>query len=415
MKIKTDVIIIGGGIIGLACAYYLLKEGKSVRIIERDKIGTNASAGNCGFIFSSHILPLCLPGVVKNELKRFLFSRSPLIIKPGLDIPRLIWLWNFAKKCNLAHLGHAIKVREEVLRHSKMLYQSLFSEEMFECEQKQNGILLVFENSRELEKYAKSISSFEHYDLSVEQLTKEDALKLEPGLSRKVCGGIFFKKDFHVRPEKLVDEFRRAVIREGAILEEDCELKGFSLDNQTIIGINTSRGSYVANEYVLAAGAWTSQILKLLDVKIPVQPGKGYCVTVEKNSLSLKTPCIFYEKRVAFTPWENACRAGGFMEFSGFNPEVLSGRIRKIRSDTQEYLSEPLGDSIIDEWAGFRPMCYDDIPIIGRPNNHKNLLFATGHGSTGLSMAPGTGKLVTEIIIGRKPYMDVSVFSPNRF
>jgi len=166
---------------------------------------------------------------------------------------------------------------------------------------------------------------------------------------------------------------------------------------------------------VLAAGAWTSQISRLLNVKVPVQPGKGYCVTLKKNSPSLEIPCIFYEKRVAFSPWENTCRAGGFMEFSGFNSKVLPGRIRQIRSVAQEYLSEPLGDLEIEQWAGFRPMCYDDLPIIGRPAKYQNMLLATGHGSTGLSMAPGTGKLIAEILEGRKTYMDVSPFRADRF
>jgi len=232
MKIKTDVLIVGGGIIGLACAYYLLKEGRSARIIEREKIGKGASAGNCGFIFSSHILPLCSPGVVKNELKRILSGGSPRIIRSGMDISRIVWLLNFARKCNPAHLEHAIKAREEILRHSEILYKHLFSEEMFECEQKQNGILLVFENSQELEKYTNMIRRFEHYKLSAKQLTGEAVLKLEPGLSKKVCGGIFYNTDFHVRPERLVDEWKQAVIRKGAFVEENCEMKGFSFDRQ---------------------------------------------------------------------------------------------------------------------------------------------------------------------------------------
>lgn len=415
MKNKTDILIVGGGVIGLACAYYLLKEGRSVRIIERDTVGDGASGGNCGFIFSSHILPLCSPGVIKSELQRLLSGSSQLIIKPGMDISRFVWLMNFARKCNPDHLAHAIHAREEILRHSKLLYTSLFSSEVFDCDQKQNGILLVFKSQKEFEKYSDIGKWLEKYNLAAEALSKDALLRLEPSLSDTVCGGWYYKPDFHVHPKKLVQEWKKAVLNKGAIVTENCELERFQLDNRRIISVTTNKGDYNSGEYVLAAGAWTSPIAKQLRVNAPIQPAKGYSITFKRPQVFPEIPCIFYEKRVASTLWVEEGRLGGIMEFSGYNEKVFNKSIRQIKEGANEYLSEPLTVNGGEEWAGFRPACYDDLPIIGRPSQFENLIIAAGHGSTGLSMAPGTGKLVAELIAGKKPHMNFSVFSVDRF
>ena len=415
MKNSTDVLIIGGGVIGLACAYYLLNEGRSVRIIERDTIGDGASGGNCGFIFSSHILPLCSPGTIKSELYRLLSGTSQLIIKPELNISKLIWLLNFARKCNPAHLAHAIKAREEILQFSKTLYESLFSEETFECDRRQKGVLVVFQTQVEFEKYADTIQWLEKYHLTAEQLTKDALLKIEPSLSHTVCGGWYYPSDFHVHPKKLVREWKEAVLSKGADVTENCRVEIFNLDSRSIISVTTNKGVYNASEYVLAAGAWTSPIAKQLRLNISIQPAKGYSITFKRPPVFPEIPCIFYEKRVAATPWAEEGRLGGIMEFSGYDSTIYDKRIRQIRDGANEYLSEPLLLNHSEEWAGFRPMCADDIPKIGRSALYQNLVLATGHGTTGLSMAPGTGKLVAEIITDKKPFMDGKAFLPDRF
>lgn len=415
MQNKTDVLIIGGGVIGLACAYYLLKEGRSVRIIEKDTIGKGASAGNCGFIFSSHILPLCSPGTVKSEFQRFLSGTSQLIIKPALDISRLMWLLNFARKCNPAHLFHAISAREEILRHSKFLYENIFSENAFQCDQKQNGILIVFKTKKEFEKYSETIRWLEEFSLPVEKLVGDDMFKLEPALSKEVHAAWFYKTDAHLRPEKLLENWKQAIIRIGGIVEENCELRHFNLTGKRITGISTSNGMYAANDVVLAAGAWTAQISKWLKLKVPIQPAKGYSITFNNDSKFPEIPCIFYEKRIAATLWGNEGRLGGIMEFCGLNSISYAHRIRQIHEGANEYLSKPLAINGAEEWSGFRPMSYDDLPVIGRSARYPNLILAAGHGTTGLSMAPSTGKLVSEIIAGKKPFMDISAYSSDRF
>jgi len=201
----------------------------------------------------------------------------------------------------------------------------------------------------------------------------------------------------------------------GVAIEENCCLKALVSEHNRICKAQTTRGDYTADEYVLTTGAWTPQVTQTLGLNIPIQPGKGYSITMERPAVCPKIPCYFYEKSVVATPWKSGFRLGGTMEFSGLNSEIISGRIQNLASAAKAYLNGPIGEPIIEEWVGMRPMVYDDLPIIGRSPNQHNLIIATGHGMSGISMATGTGKLVSEIINDGKPHIDPAAFGVNRF
>jgi D-amino-acid dehydrogenase len=224
-----------------------------------------------------------------------------------------------------------------------------------------------------------------------------------------------YKTDSHLRPDKLIQAWKHLLQKMGAAIEENCRLEALVSEQNRILKAETSRGHYKADDYVLATGAWTPRITRPLGLDIPIQVGKGYSVTMERPAVCPKIPCYFYEKSVVATPWESGFRLGGTMEFSGFNSEIIAGRIQNLTSTAREYLAEPIDQPILEEWAGMRPMVYDDLPIIGRAPNQRNLIIASGHGMTGISMATGTGKLVSEIITGCYPHIDPTAFDVNRF
>jgi D-amino-acid dehydrogenase len=152
-----------------------------------------------------------------------------------------------------------------------------------------------------------------------------------------------------------------------------------------------------------------------LKLSLPVQAGKGYSLTMARPDLCPELPCYFYEKSVVATPWKSGFRLGGTMEFSGFNSNIVARRIQNLTFAAREYLKEAVGNAAVEQWVGMRPMVYDDLPIIDRAPKYKNLMVATGHGMSGISMAPSTGKLVAEIITGRRPHIDSAAFRINRF
>ena len=417
MEKHSDVLVIGGGIIGLACAYYLAKAGKAVRLLEQERIGadTAASYGNCGLVFISHLLPLCAPGTIRHEMMRRLHGGSPLYIKLAPDVKRFKWLLNFARKCNTKHMAYAIKARGKILQNSIELLVKLFKEEHIECDWEEKGVLMVFKSRSEMQKYGKSNDLMKPYGLDAVSLVGDALFDLEPALHKDVYGAWLHKKDSHLRPEKLLSAWQQVLLKMGVTIEENCRLEDLAAESRRIRHAETTNGTYTADEYVLATGAWTPQLTDRLKLSLPVEAGKGYSLTMKRPGVCPAIPCYFSEPSVVATPWKSGFRLGGTMEFSGFNSDILTRRIQNLISGANEYLKEPVGEPVMEEWVGMRPMVYDDMPIIDRAPNHPNLLVATGHGMQGISMATSTGKLVAEIITGRKPHIDPTAFGIHRF
>ena len=417
MEKHSDVLVIGGGIIGLACAYYLAKAGKNVRLLEQDAIGadTAASYGNCGLVFISHLVPLCAPGTIRHEMMRRLQGGSPLYIKLAPDVKRFKWLLNFARKCNPKHMAYAIKARGNILQNSIELLVKLFKEEHIECDWEEKGVLMVFKSRSEMQKYGKTNNLMKPYGLDAVSLVGDELFDLEPALRKDVYGAWFHKKDSHLRPDKLLSAWQQVLLKMGVVFEENCRLEDLVAESRQIRHAETTGGIYTADEYVLATGAWTPQLTRRLKLSLPVEPGKGYSLTMARSAQCPAIPCYFSEPSVVATPWKSGFRLGGTMEFSGLNSDILARRVQNLISGANEYLKEPVGEPVMEEWVGMRPMVYDDLPIIDRAPNHPNLVVATGHGMQGISMATSTGKLVAEIITGRRPHIDPTAFGIQRF
>jgi D-amino-acid dehydrogenase len=198
-------------------------------------------------------------------------------------------------------------------------------------------------------------------------------------------------------------------------IEENCRVKYFHPAGDRIRHVETTQGVFSADTFILATGAWTPEITARLRLKLPVQPAKGYSITMARPALCPKIPCLFEEKSVVATPWKSGYRLGGTMEFSGFNTRIIAKRIRNLKDAARQYLKEPLGEPVLEEWVGLRPMLYDDLPVIDSAPGRRNLFVATGHGMMGISLAPATGKLISELVAGRDPSVDVSPFSLQRF
>jgi len=417
MEKHSDVLVIGGGIIGLACAYYLAKAGKKVRLLEQDAIGadTAASYGNCGLVFISHLVPLCAPGTIRHEIMRRLQGGSPLYIKLAPDVKRFKWFLNFARKCNTKHMAYAIKARSNILQNSIELLVKLFAEEHIECDWEEKGVLMVFKSRSEMQKYGKTNNLMKPYGVDAVSLVGDELFDLEPALRKEVYGAWFHKKDSHLRPDKLLSAWQQVLLKMGVVIEENCRLEKLVAESRQIRHAETTGGIYSAGEYVLATGAWTPQLTDRLKLSLPVEPGKGYSLTMTRPAVCPAIPCYFSEPSIVATPWKGGFRLGGTMEFSGFNSDILARRVQNLITGATEYLKEPVGEPVMEEWVGMRPMVYDDLPIIDRAPNHPNLVVATGHGMQGISMATSTGKLVMEIITGRRPHIDPTAFGIQRF
>ncbi|WP_309385787.1 NAD(P)/FAD-dependent oxidoreductase [Cerasicoccus frondis] len=401
MRSHSDIVIVGGGIIGLACAYYLRKAGRSVCLVDRGKIGQGASHANCGLVTPSHALPLTQPGMVAKGLKWMLHSDSPFYIKPDLDLPKFLWLLKFALRCNERDMLQAMRGRKAILDSSRQLYDELFAEHAMDCEWHDQGVLFVFKESAGMHAYEKTNAILAEQNLGATPLTGKELHAREPALLDDVYGAWHYEMDGHLRPDRLVSEWLRVVRGLGVKIVEDFQIG--AIDGPTLYSAN---GELRGDHIVLATGAWSSRLSRALGAHIPIQPGKGYSITMTRPTNPVKIPCLFQEVKMVATPFDSGYRLGGTMEFAGFDERLNETRIQAIRRSATQYLREPEGPEITETWYGWRPMTSDGLPIIARAPRRPNITIAAGHNMLGLSMAPATGKLVAELITGETPHID---------
>jgi D-amino-acid dehydrogenase len=412
---NDDVLVIGGGVIGLACAHYLRQAGRAVRVIEQGAVGAGASHGNCGLVFTSDLVPLCVPGAVRQEILGVLRRTSPLSIKPTLDMGRISWLFRFAGMCRADHVRHAIRARAAILKSSGHLFEALLGPGGLAAEYEKRGVLLVYRSEAAMQGYAAVNDLLRPHGVAAEALVGKALLDVEPALREDVYGAWYHRADSHVRPDKLLASWKQALVRSGVVIEEECRLERFRCAAGCVEAAVTNRGERAARDFVLAAGAWSAPVAAQLGLKLPMQPGKGYSITMDRPAVCPQIPCYLHERRVVATPWPSGYRLGGTMEFSGFSIALDQRRLAALTVAAGEYLRDPVGHPVFEEWTGLRPMTYDDLPVIDRAGRFQNLFLATGHGMLGVTTAPATGKLVAELICGQPPHIDPSPFSAGRF
>ncbi len=411
---SSDVLIIGGGVIGMACAHYLAQAGRAVHLIEQGRIGAGASHGNCGLVVASYLLPMCAPGVVQKEIVGLLRTSSPLYVKPTLDVGLLLWLLRFAGMCRKKHLRQAIRARVALLGSSDALFQELFRDGGPEGEYERRGVLIVCRTETAMQAYEAKNDHLRPFGHAAEPLIGSALHAVEPALREDVFGAWYHRTDSHLRPDRLLQSWKQVLTRSGVTIEEDCHLTGFRCRGDRIAAAVTDRGEFQAREVVVAAGAWSALLSAQLKLRLPLQPGKGYSITMTRPAVCPSIPCSFSERRVVATPWPSGYRLGGTMEFSGFGTPADPRRFTALTAAAADYLKEPVGEAVIEEWTGLRPMTFDDLPLIGPAPGFRNLWIATGHGMLGITAAPATGKLVQEMICGQTPHIDPSPFRVNR-
>lgn len=411
---RNDVLILGAGVIGLACAHYLLKAGRGVTVIDQGAVGGGASHGNCGTITPSHAPPLALPGTVTKAL-RWMFTRdAPLYVKPRLDFELLSWLLRFAHRCNTADAQRATRQRAAILNASRQWLAELIDSERLACEFEQRGTLYAYRTHAAIERDEEHVRALADVGVVAQQLNGAEVRAREPALREEVIGGLLHPDDAQVRPDRFVAELARRVREQGGTILENCRVEGFARADGRIAHVATTQGQFTADDIVLALGAWSPLLAHHLDLRLPIQPGKGYSITFTRPASCPATPLVLRERSVCVTAWNSGYRLGSTMEFSGYDTSLNRVRLDALKRGAAEYLREPQGAEITEEWYGWRPMTFDDLPILGRAPGVANLMLATGHGMLGVTMSAATGVLISELLCGKTPSLDPAPYRPQR-
>ncbi|SFS04560.1 D-amino-acid dehydrogenase [Dyella sp. OK004] len=413
---RSDVLVLGGGVIGLACAYYLLKSGASVRVLEQGTPGCGSSHGNCGTITPSHAAPLAMPGMLGVALRSMFRGDAPLYLNPRPDLERLRWLLGFARRCNWRDFERAAVARSAILQRSRGLLESLVRGDGLDCEFVNPGELYVYRTPAMLA--ADELHHAQVLDrlgVEVRRLRGDEVEAAEPALKPGVAGGLFHPGDAQLRPDRYAAELARRVRELGGVIESGARIDQFGTQDGRVSHVRTTRGVFQGERVVMALGAWSPLLGRMLDLRLPMQPGKGYSLTYTRPVRAPRQALVLREAAVCVTTWGSGYRLGSTMEFSGYAEGLNRTRLDALRRGAAAALHEPEGPELLEEWWGWRPMSVDEVPIIGQSTRWSNLLLATAHGMLGVSMSAATGELVDALVNGRTPSIDPSPYAPARF
>jgi len=410
------VIIIGGGIVGLSSAYFLHKNGHEVTVIDKSDITSGASFVNAGYITPSHIIPLASPGKIAKGIKWMFDSSSPFYMKPRWDIDFFKWSWYFHKSSTMVKVEKAIPIIKDINILSRELFAEIKeSGDLGEFHLERKGLLMLYKTEESYKQEIEVAKKAQFLGLEVAELNKDELKKIEPNIEIQADGAIHYECDGHTTPTEFMPKMLKYLQNSGVQIKMHEEVKDIAFSQGKIERVITNNAGYAAEEVVLAAGSWSGIFSKKINIKLPLQAGKGYRVNVERRT-GISMPAVLMEASMAVTPMKGFTRFAGTMEFSGINDNIRKERVRAIAKGAQSFYPELnfTAEELNNAKTGMRPVTPDGLPYIGRSKYFKNLTFATGHAMMGWSLGPATGKLVSEIISNKKPSMSLEGFVPER-
>ncbi len=412
------VVIIGGGVIGLSTALHCARKGHKVTVLDRNPARRDGcSFGNAGMVVPSHFVPLAAPGMVKLGLKWMWNPESPFYIKPRLSSELFDWCFKFWQAATPAHVERSAPLLRDLSFASRALFEELAAETQNEISLVTRGLIMLCKTQHGLDDEARFAAQAVKLGVPAQVLSPQELAKLDPGVTMDVAGGVYFPKDAHLTPEHYLATLMRLAQNLGVDFRWQTEVSGVEIQGRKLVAVQTEFGKITADEIVLCGGSWSPLLARQLSLKIPIQAGKGYSLTVKQPRELPQLCSIFTEARMAVTPMGSTLRFGGTMEVAGLNEDINPVRVQGIIKAVAKYFPKfsPADFAGIQPWRGLRPCSPDGMPYLGRTQKFANLTLATGHAMMGMSLSPITGKLVSEIISGEKPSFDLNLLSPDRY
>ncbi len=410
--------IIGGGVIGLFSAYYLQKEGHEIHVFDKTDFTDGCSYGNAGMITPSHFVPLAAPGVVAQGIRWMFNSASPFYIKPRLDMELLAWLWRFYRSCNQAQAEAAMPNLRDFNFLGKKLYREFLQETDLDFKLEERGILMLYQSAKKEWEEKETAEVAQRLGIETQTFDKQGLKAFETGTAVNALGGVFYPCDAHLYPNQLMAHLVGLLKKNGVHFHGNSAVTGFEFSGKNIKALVANGQKHEADSFILAGGSWSAKLLKMLGVKLLLQDGKGYSVTLPSPPECPIYATILTEAKVAVTPMGNDLRYGGTLELGGLSPRINMPRVKAILDAIPRYYpnlkpSLPPAEKI---WYGYRPCSPDGLPYIGRLRGFENLILATGHAMMGLSLGPATGQMVTDILLNKEVERRYGqFFNPNRY
>jgi D-amino-acid dehydrogenase len=415
IKKKADVVVLGGGIVGLSTARELQNDGRKVLLIDRGQPGFGCSYGNAGWLTPCFAMPLPQPGMFFKSIGWLLNPESPLYIKPEPNLLLIRWMLGFLRAMNEKQMLQSIEVLTEISKYSLKAYADLAGRNPQAFGFDQKGLLMVSATDDGIKAAIEEMELMSRHNVPGRKITAEELAVMEPSLKPGLKGGVYFPAEAHAEPLATVQTMLKEFEAAGGEVMSQTEAFEFSFADGRVESIHTTRGIIQPELVVFAMGTWSRVLAKQLRVSVPILGGKGYSMIVENFATKPQHPIMVVEKKLAITPRGNTVRMAGTLELVDQDDSITHRRVQAILKAGQQYLNVGDKASISELWRGLRPCTPDGVPMVGFSKKWSNLVYNTGHQMLGLQSAPGSGRLAADLIAGKTPLVDPRPFRPERF
>lgn len=415
MSRTVDHLVVGGGIVGVSIADALARDGAAVTVIDRGEIGHGCSEANAGWVTPCFAMPLPRPGLMRTAARWMLDPESPFYMQPRPTPSRLRWLLGFGMSMGERSFRRGTAALVELSRYSLEAYEETDRWCPGRIGLERRGLLVLALTPRGLASAAADAALLAACGVTGETLDADGVRRLEPAIRGDLEGAAYYPGEAHLRPLAAVEAIAERARRSGVCFERGTEAFDFELAGGRVRNVVTTRGRISAGRVILATGAWSMELARRLDVRVPVLGGKGYSMMVRAPRPAPAIPMMILERKVAVTPYGEELRLAGTLELVAGDLSISPRRVASIRRGAATVL--PLDESAPADriWRGLRPCTPDGLPIIGRAPALENVFIATGHQMLGIQTGPATGRLVADLVLEREPAFDPAPFRPERF
>lgn len=411
------IVVIGGGITGLTAAYYLLKAGWQVAIVDKGDFKNNCSFVNAGMIVPSHFVPLAAPGVVNQGIRWLFDKKSPFYIKPSLNPSVLRWGWNFLRHAKTNHVQHSAPAILGLNLLGKRQYIALSENTEFDFSYQHNGILMLFRTEATKRAQLAEADKAKALHLDCQILSAQELQELEPGLKVDVLGGVLYKSDATIHPDEVMQQLLKEVKRLGAEIYPHHTIDHVEIYRNKVKQVAAGNKGFTGDKFLFSSGETLAQLAKLAGLSIPVMPGKGYSFMTDQFKERLRYAALLLDDKVSITPMKAQVRIGGTMELGVANDKIKIHKLSGMTQAVNRYYPE-IGLNLpkpTEVSYGFRPCSPDGLPYIGYSKKFDNLIIAGGAGMMGMSCGPAMGQLVCELAQNKPLSLKIDMFDPERF